>query len=190
MDMPEKRDSHQYAAAWFEQFQTVIQYALTSRTSRSADINDLSQEVYLRLLRIPKPELVVNPQSYLYRVALNVAEEWRQRAAQRLNHSSEELYGLVAQENIEDDARRKEREKLIQRSLASLSQADRTAVILHIRDGMTYEEVGVHMGVARRAVKRYIANGYAVLRERLHVLDPGDVEKRKGRDSGAKKERR
>jgi RNA polymerase sigma factor (sigma-70 family) len=186
--MSEKRDSHKYALEWFEEFQTLIQHALSSRINRPADIDDLAQEVYLRLLRVPKPELVENPKSYLYRVALNVAEEWRQRAAQRLNHSSEDLSGLVAQENIEVDARRAEREELVKQSLASLSKANRTAIILHIRDGMTYEEVGVHMGVTRRAVKRYIANGYALLRERLGVFGSGDFARSEVLDSGTGKE--
>lgn len=175
--MPPDRDSHKFAATWFEQFRTAIHSALSSRTRRSADIDDLAQEVYLRLLRIPKPELVENPQAYLYKVALNVAEEWRQRAAQRLHHSDDELPVLVAEKDTDDDVRRVEDKDLIHRSLASLSQANRTAVILHVRDGMTYEEVGVHMGVTRRTVKRYIANGYAVLREKLDVLGPMGEEK-------------
>ena len=58
--MSEKRDSHKYALEWFEEFQTLIQHALSSRINRAADIDDLAQEVYLGLLRVPKPELVEN----------------------------------------------------------------------------------------------------------------------------------
>jgi len=170
--MADVHRSHKLAAAWFEQFQTLIRQALAKRTSRVADIDDLAQEVYLRLLRVPEPELVRNPQSYLYRVALNVAEEWRQRAAQRLTHSSDTVPELIADDDVESGVRHQERDTLVQQSLTKLSQASRTAVILHVQDGMSYDEVAAHMGVTRRAVKRYVANGYAALRNDLDVFNP------------------
>ena len=99
--MVKSHKSHRLAAAWFEQFQPVIRQALKSRTSRDDDVDDLAREVYLRLLRVPEPELVLNPQGYLYRVALNVAEEWRQHAAQSKEHSSDPLTGLEDREDLE-----------------------------------------------------------------------------------------
>ena len=48
----------------------------------------------------------------------------------------------------------------------------RTALILHVRDGLTYDEVAVEMRVTRRAVKRYMANGYAALRQEPVVFGP------------------
>jgi len=58
-------------------------------------------------------------------------------------------------------------------------------LILHTRDNLTYEEIAVHMGVSRRAVKRYVANGYAVLREALVDLrsdDRSPIKQPKSRD--------
>lgn len=186
--MFEEQDQHKYALLWFEEFSSLIHYALSNRTGGVSDIDDLAQEVYLRLLRVPKPELVENPKSYVYRVALNVAQEWRQRPAQRLPHSSDDISALVAVESVEGNARLAERKKLIQSTLSSLPKANVTAVILHTRDGMTYEEIGVHMGVTRRAVKRYIANGYAALRESLGSLNPRDFAEADKLDSNLERE--
>ena len=158
------------AAEWFEASTGLIRQALASRLSRAADIDDLAQEVYLRLLRVPRPDLVRNPRAYLYRMAINVAEEWRQRAAQSLDHSSEALDGLKAPENLDRDAMRSSRERLVQSALGGLPLSVRSAVILRMRDGLTYEQTAHHMGVSRRAVKRYIAKGYAALRQDLAAL--------------------
>ena len=158
------------AAEWFEGSRRLIRGALARRLNRTADIDDLAQEVYLRLLRVPRPDLVRNPQAYLYRVAINVAEEWRARAAQSFDHSSEALQDLAAQDDLERDAGQRQRAQAIRQALEALPEASRTAVLLHVRNGMTYEEVARHMGVSRRAVKRYVAKGYAALRLRLHAF--------------------
>ena len=170
--MTVKDDIHGLAMAWFAEFEPLIRQALGSRVHGRGNIDDLAQEVYLRILRIPQPELVANPQAYLYRVAVNVAAEWRQRAAQALEHSSEPLDDLAATRNLERETGDTERDKTVQEALADLPIASRTAVILHTRDGLTYEQIAEHMGVTRRAVKRYIANGYANLRERLQAIAP------------------
>ena len=181
--------SHRLAAEWFEQFQPVIRQALKSRTSRVADVDDLAQEVYLRLLRVPEPELVENPQGYLYRVALNVAEEWRQRAAQSREHTSDPLSELAGSEDLERDAQDNQRDGMVQQSLAGLPRASRTALILHVRDGLTYDEVATHMRVTRRAVKRYVANGYAALRQELAMFGPAGGEGQPGETTPGTKER-
>lgn len=170
--MNRRHDRFHSAATWFAEFEPVIRRALGTRIKGSWNIDDLAQEVYLRLLRIRQPELVANPQAYLYRIAINVAEEWRQRSAQAFDHSSDGLSDLESAEAVGDGAEQAEREDRVRSSLAELPSASQTALILHTRDGMTYGEIAAHMGITQRAVKRYIANGYAGLRERLHAFAP------------------
>ena len=179
--MVKSGNSHRLAAEWFQQYQSVIRQAVERRIGRVADVDDLAQEVYLRLLRVPEPELIENPQGYLYRVALNVAEEWRQRAAQSREHSSDPLSGLATGEDLERETADKQRDRFVQESLAGLPRASRTALILHVRDGLTYAEVAIHMQVTRRAVKRYVANGYAALRQELAAFGPAGVGDRPGK---------
>jgi DNA-directed RNA polymerase specialized sigma24 family protein len=45
------------------------------RVRRSADASDLTQELYLRLLRADRGELIRNPEAYLYTVAVNLLRE-------------------------------------------------------------------------------------------------------------------
>ena len=170
--MTGRDDQHGLAERWFAEFEPLIRQALGSRISGRRDIDDLAQEVYLRILRIPEPELVANPQAYLYRVAINAASEWVQRAAEALEHASEPLDQLASPHDPEREAGITERDRRIREALAELPIASRTAVILHTRDGMTYKQIAVHMGVTRRAVKRYVANGYAALRARLQAVAP------------------
>lgn len=132
-------------------------------------MQDLAQEVYLRLLRVDRPELIRDPSSYAYRVALNVAQEWRLRAAQALPHSSDPLETLEGGADPEDSAGQSERQRAVRDAVEALPASVRNAMLLHLHRDMTYEQVAEHMGVSRRAVKRYILKGYAAA---LAELEP------------------
>lgn len=160
------------AAQWFERWHALIRHALSGRLQRREDVDDMAQEVYLRLLRVPDLDLVRSPRSYLYRIAVNVAEEWRLRAPQAMPHSSDPIDELESTEQPAKAAELEQRDRAVQAALAKLPLATRTALLLQLRDGLTYEQIAEHMGVTRRAVKRYIANGYAELRQELQVFKP------------------
>ena len=159
----EEPDNEDMYRRWFDA-RPRIAGALRSRLGDSPDLPDLAQEVFLRLLRIRQPELIRDPEAYVYRVALNVAEEWRLRAAQSKDHGSEELGALESADDPAASTIRRQRQEIIRRAVEDLPAATRTALLLHVYRDMTYPQVAEHMGVTRRAVKRYLANGYAALR--------------------------
>ena len=171
------KDSNTHLAErWFLRWQYIVRHALSTRLSRAQDIDDLAQEVYLRLLRVPRPDLVKNPKAYMYRVALNVEYEWQHRSAQTQEHSPEWLMDLPAEETPDREQVQKEQADATTTALASLPATTRTAIVLHTRDAMTYPQIAAHMGVTRRAVKRHIAVGYATLREQLADFNqPGET---------------
>ena len=159
-------DDRETPIGWFDA-RPQIAGALRSRLGDSPDLPDLAQEVFLRLLRIKQPELIRDPEAYVYRVALNVAEEWRLRAAQSKDHSSKPLDALASADDPGEAMARGQRQGVIRRAVEELPRATRSALLLHVHRDMTYEQVAAHMGVSRRAVKRYLANGYAALRVAL-----------------------
>src|SRR5688572_2515023 len=48
---------------------------LNSRARQSVDVPDLTQEVYLRMLRVPNAELIRSPEAYLFTVAQHVVHQ-------------------------------------------------------------------------------------------------------------------
>ncbi len=134
---------------------------LASRMSRApADVHDLMQEVYLRLLRMPKHEAVRNPQAYLFTVAHHVLYEHRMRQSAApeaveiddlLNVESHLFYDpldqLVARQELE----------VIDRSLRQLSPRVHATFVLHRRFGFSLQEIAQHFGVSQPMVKKYLA---------------------------------
>src|SRR4029450_9475900 len=62
--------------AWFKRWRTPIRQWLSHRSSvPTADLDDLAQEVFLRLLRYSDDVAIDNPQGYLFRLGANGAHE-------------------------------------------------------------------------------------------------------------------
>jgi RNA polymerase sigma-70 factor (ECF subfamily) len=152
---------------WYDRWHSLLMRVLSNQLSDRAEVQDLAQEVYLRLLRVDKLDMVRNPRAYLYRVAVNVAGEWRLRARQRKPHTSQELDELVSVEDLERTLEESQTGQAVRQALAELPPTWRRVLVLHCRDDMTYDQIATHLGITRRMVKRYIAKGYAEMRVRM-----------------------
>jgi RNA polymerase sigma-70 factor (ECF subfamily) len=142
---------------------------LAKRRIIESDIKDVCQEVYLRLLRFERTEVIQNPQAYLFRVAANVAHDFRLRQAQwtLTEPQLDEPTAEPGPEQLTDNEYRKQR---IASMLARLPPIPRAALVLQAQEDLTYDEIAARLGVTRRVVKRAIARGYALAREALVEL--------------------
>lgn len=61
----------------FGQFREGLYRYLLRKLRQAENAEDLTQEVYLRLLRTPDRKLVRNPQAYVFGVAFNVLYEFK-----------------------------------------------------------------------------------------------------------------
>jgi RNA polymerase sigma factor (sigma-70 family) len=159
--------SSQRIAEWARSWNAGLTRFLRRRLPQQIDAEDLAQEVYVRLLRVEKLELIEEPQAYLYRVASNVAAEWRMRACHSKPHSADELdtlVGATTPESLLDDA---DLAKQLDVALREMTPMVRAVIYLKLRDGMSHEQVAQHLGITTRMVRRLLTTGYAQLRESL-----------------------
>jgi RNA polymerase sigma-70 factor (ECF subfamily) len=141
---------------------------LSQRVTNRAEAEDLAQEVYLRLLRIERQDLIRSPEALLFRIASNAVFEWRLLARNRLPHSPAELDALESLEGDPSaDLWRAELTSALTTALGQLSPKCRAVVVLHRREKLTYAEVGVQLGISVGMVKKYLAHGVASCREHL-----------------------
>lgn len=159
---------------WFQEWhQPLRRFLLRRRAGSAADIEDIAQEVFLRLLRYDRSELIDHPQAYLYKIAANVSAEWAARSSRNLPHSAEWLVELVDAIDPETEAGHRTAEAELQGAITALPARQREIVRLHFGEGMTYEDIATHLDLTRRVVKRDLARAYATLRA---GLDPDLVE--------------
>ncbi|MEQ1771522.1 MAG: sigma-70 family RNA polymerase sigma factor [Devosia sp.] len=147
---------------------------LSRRVRTAADARDLTQEVYVRLLRLERKDLIQNPQAYLYRVAANLLHEFELRRRSDLDglrrwaaEPAERADGVGLDRLADNVAIGRELHKV----LAELSPKCRAVVILHRRDGMTYDEIAAVLGISSSMVKKYLLAGLKHCRARLRVRE-------------------
>jgi len=167
MERPKSRKSAGPSSA-FEQYRSELGRFLRARVQQTQAANDLAQEVYLRILRFPPREVVLQPQAYLYRIASNVVHDFNLRSqAERVTYDSEMAESL-AERPLQLDADNLEERLAAQQELAQvlapLPLAWQAALVLRKRDGLSYVEIGKELGVSVHAVKKYIARAVAALR--------------------------
>lgn len=134
---------------------------------------DLAQEVYLRLLRMDDLSLVRNPRSFVIHLAAHALHEWRMLARNRMHHSDEFLGELV--DDVGDplaQLERQDRMQALSRILETLSPKCQAVLLMHRRDGMTYQEIATRMNLSVAMIKKYMARGLAACRK--HAAGTGE----------------
>jgi RNA polymerase sigma-70 factor (ECF subfamily) len=149
-----------FAAAVHEQFRAELHRFLVRRLRGRQDAGDLAQEVYLRLLRVEKNELVRQPLAYVYAVASHVAHQFRMRAEQSPVTFDSEVMERVAEdpERVLPDqlAEHLNAQRTVERLLEDLPPMHRAVLVLCKRDGLSYEEIAQNLNLSVHTVKKYV----------------------------------
>jgi len=160
--------SHNSLSDWFRRWRSPLRKFLVGRgAARVADLDDVAQEVFLRLLRYESGEVVQHPQAYIFKMAANVAAEWAIRARHRLAHEPRWLGTLVAQDTIEEAFDNQLVQREIKRAIGTLTARERAIVKLHFEEGLSKAEIASRLGLSPRVVKRDFETSYSKLRREL-----------------------
>jgi RNA polymerase sigma factor (sigma-70 family) len=147
---------------------------LSARVRNVADLPDIAQEVYLRMLRIPNIESIRSPEAYLFAVAQHVVQQhaWRQIATP----PSVELTQLfdVPSTSLDVDpvlaTDAAQCVEQLQDAIEELSPKVRATFLLHRRDGLSFEDIGARLGISRPMVKKNLMKALMHFRQRLERL--------------------
>jgi RNA polymerase sigma-70 factor, ECF subfamily len=178
---PENDPRNRRLITWFKRWRKPIRQWLSHRSSvPTADLDDLAQEVFLRLLRYSDDVAIDNPQGYLFRIAANVANEWQERARHRKPHDDSWLEDLQVEFNDEPEntIAREVANKHMQEAVNKLPRRQREVLLLHVNEGLTYKQIAERQGLTYRVILRDLTRAYSQLRMQLKQDDLGDMENR------------
>jgi len=156
---------------------------LVRLTGQNDNVDDLAQDVFLRLFRaLPsfRGEALVS--TYLYRITVNVAQdEWKRRQKQdrKMMSLSEErgdgegsswTYedrlehpGAHALEQMEQDEFRRS----VERHLMQVSQMERAVIVLYHQEDRSYEQIAAALGLPVGTVRTHLHRGRKKLKEAI-----------------------
>lgn len=159
---------------WFKEWRKPVRQWLSRRAAvPAAELDDLSQEVFVRLLRYSERTVVENPLGYLLRIAGNVASEWRERARIARPHDQEWLDDLQIdpEQEPESSVSRVRMHETVQKALSKLPLRQQQVMLLRMNEGLTYKQIAQRLGLSPRVVLRDLANAFTELRLHLDRLE-------------------
>lgn len=148
-----------------------LQRFLLRRVGDRNDADDLSQEVFARLMRVENAALIRNPLAYLLGIATHVVREFRQRKQHQCVIFDSDMADALS-EGLEPAARgdaangtdRLELQNWLDSALQQLPPTHQTVLLLVKRDGLSYEEAAVTTGLSVHTIEKYLVEARARLR--------------------------
>jgi RNA polymerase sigma factor (sigma-70 family) len=162
-------DKNRFISSIASQYGRRLRRFLSVRLRNPADVPDLAQEVFLRLLRVDRRDAIRSPEAYLFTVASHVIHQHtlRQSAVPPtvdIEDVFAELHALPT-DDPESRADTQQRIDALTKVLEKLPPALSAALILHRFEGLSIEEIGRKLGVARPTAKKYLARALLYCRE-------------------------
>jgi RNA polymerase sigma-70 factor (ECF subfamily) len=161
-------------AQWFRDWRKPVRHWLSRRAAvPAAELDDLAQEVFLRLLRYSEKTTVENPLGYLLRIAGNVASEWRERARVSKPHDQSWLDDLLieSEQEPENSVCQARTDANVQAAVDQLPARQRQILLLRVNEGLTYKQIAERLELSPRVVLRDLSRAYSQLRMRLDRED-------------------
>lgn len=167
--------AHDLMAVYLEQRDALARF-FRARLGAKADVEDLLQDLYLKVSAVEPDREVREPRAYLYRLASNLMmDRWRSsrrtavrdgawRMATHVTGPSEDLDDAPSAEAV---VAGRQRLALLTRAVSDLP--DKTSAIfrLHKFEGLSYAEVAVRLGISRSSVEKHMMDALRYLAARV-----------------------
>lgn len=154
-------EKRRFVAELAAQYGDRLRRFIKTRARNAADVPDLAQEVFMRLLRVQNYEEIRNPEAYLFTVASHIVYQHAQKHASM--PESIDIIGmfaelqLVSADDPTSEAETSQRLGELERVLDQLPPHVAMALLLHTLAGRSIGEIASELGVAQITVKKYLA---------------------------------
>jgi RNA polymerase sigma-70 factor, ECF subfamily len=176
--------------ALVREHQGMVFRTLTRLTGTGAQVEDLAQEVFLRLYRaLPEFRGDSALSTYLYRIVVNVAQdEWKRRRKERSVIATapaveeEDDAGWIesfAGDELTEHARNPEQrmedaeaQAAVEAALRELPEMERAVLVLYHQEEVSYEGIAAALGLPINTVRTHLHRGRKRLAEALRGRGP------------------
>jgi RNA polymerase sigma-70 factor (ECF subfamily) len=137
----------------------------------AADVPDIMQEVFLRMLRVPDYEAIRSPEAYLFTIAQHVAQQHalRESAAPPAVDVTRLTSQLQAAADS-DPAMQASADQVLERldrALDRFSPKVRAVFILHRHHGLSLEQISRELGISFPMAKKYLVKALYQIRQQM-----------------------
>lgn len=130
--------------------------------AQKSDLEEVADEVFTRLSRYEERELIGSPQKFVLLVAANVVDE-RRGDLDSEGVESEVVVG-EGRESAKGVSVSRKLAKQVRAAVEKLPERQRRMLLMHVNEGMTYQQIAQVFRMTPRLVQRDLARAYAGVR--------------------------
>lgn len=142
--------------------ESAIKRFLTRFFGWAQDIEEMTQETFLKAFQAAKSREISEPKAFLFGVARNVARKRLQKNSQALLEFVEDLCGdgeIEDSHSLEDEIDSRQRLLIFAEAVSTLpSQCQRVFVMKKVY-GLSHKEISRQLGISVSTVEKHVANG-------------------------------
>ncbi len=143
-------------------WQDLCNYLRAKYSDHTFEIEDIAQTAFTKLAAVREPGRIRNTKAFLFATARNIAiDEFRKdkiRLAHRqdvLQSPNEEIFDDFSPENVLLERQKLE---LMNAAIQKLPKIQRTVLLLHRLDKLSYSQIASKFGISETTVRRHVAN--------------------------------
>jgi RNA polymerase sigma factor (sigma-70 family) len=145
---------------------------LTLRTGSAEDAKEVVQEAYAKMLALDRPGTISFLAGYLWRIAVNLAIDRKRERALRERFYRAALGPIEKQElSAETTLEARESLAIVEAAIGRLPPRCYEAFVLHVLEGLRFDEVGREMRISGRMAKKHVARALEYLHTCLDAVD-------------------
>jgi RNA polymerase sigma-70 factor (ECF subfamily) len=130
--------------------------------NNAQDIEDVSQEAFLRAFKAEKTTKVLQPKSFLFRIAKNVAiSQLRSKSRQITDYIEDQPSAdvLLSEWSTEDEVMAQQKLGIHCEAVAALPPKCRRVYLMRKVYGMPHKEIAERLGIATSTVEKHLLKG-------------------------------
>ena len=160
----EKRN-RQFVEALYSEYHEKLLHYISRHSIDREDVQDVSQETYLKMSRMSDTSSIKHPQAFLFRTALNILrDKFRRQPSTGLPvNVGDEIEKIEGESNITPlrELEAKRELKRFQQALEGLSPNTRNVFLLHRFENMTYAQIAEHCNITVSGVSKHMIKAIA-----------------------------
>ncbi len=163
-----------YKKYWHE----ICHYIRAKYGDGPPDPEDIAQATFAKFTAYKTPEHINNPRAFLYSMARNAFVDFHRRKATWDKFVAEEQASIEINTTADFDPERvligKEEFAMLESALEILDKRQRSFLLAHRLQGLSYTEIARQSGMSRNGVKGIIKQALAICQEKMQAAEDKD----------------
>lgn len=162
--------------ALYRKYSQALRKFLVRRHVNHADVADIVQETYCRVLKSGEVETIRHPKAFLFQVANNVARNAAKHRRGGVEGDAVDIDGIEADDEGPGPYRRLKAEQelaIVRAALEELAPKCREVFVLNRFDNLSYAEIAAELDLSVSMIEKYVSQALSHLRKRVADADLG-----------------